>query len=164
MGWQCWLWPVWDVSSTYGVTSTWQPHSGLLVQLSYCYCHRLYIYYMCAGWPYFYSTCMYVQLFIFLIWRYYFMETSPNKILPLPHMPFLFMRGVYRDVLIVRTTYPVSVGYFSIILFIYIIYISFLFDFFYPISTKVEILHLLCSAFIRSNSAISFISSYFTFL
>ena len=69
---ECW-WCVWR--GVY-VVSTWYYY--------YCYCSRLCIFYMFAAWLYLHSTCMCVQICIFISRRCYFNETSPNNILLQP--------------------------------------------------------------------------------
>ena len=125
---------------------------------------------MCTVWPCLYSTCVFIQIYIFICWWCYFIEMSPNNILPLPYMPPPFMRPqdvrvmvVYRGVLMVCTTYSASVGYFSVILVILFLFLSICF--FFPGFHQKS----LCSTFTLSNSAIwsifdSYISSYFTFI
>ena len=132
-----------------------------------------YIYSICVLYGYIYIAC--VQICIFISWRCHFIGRSPINILPLPYVPPSFMGSqniqvviVYRDVLMVCATYPTSVGYFSVILFIHFLFLFHLF-FSFPGFNKSQDNSSLYSAFTRSSSAIRsifecFISSYFSFI
>ena len=54
--------------------------------------HRLCTFYVCAAWPYLHTTCMCVQISIFISRRCYFIKTSPNNNLLQP-----CTKGYYSD-------------------------------------------------------------------
>ena len=79
------------IGGAYGVTSTglWAKTTNTCVLLLD---RHLRIFYMCAVCPYLHSTCVCVQICIFISRQCYFIETSPNDILPLPYTLWL---GIY---------------------------------------------------------------------
>ena len=125
-------------------------------------CH-LCIFYMCAVRPYLHSTCVHSNMHIHKLVGY-FIETSLNNILALPYMFPPSWDHKTLGLWLSSGTFWWCVWCTLYLWGTYSYYfISFCF-FFFLVSPKVKILHILCSAFTQSSSVIRSIFDFYFFI